>query len=474
MSSRITLGVSGLDTETLINQLMQVERQPLTNLEARQTTLSARRQAWDALKSKLDSLSAQLSSLLSVGGFSQMKASVSDPAVVQANASASAPTGTYEIEVLSLAKSQVVISGSFSASDTALGIAGDVTLNGKTVSLTGTETLETLAARINGVEDIGVSAAVLQVKYGEFKLALTAEKQGTANRMSFGGEAGWTQLGVIDAGGVVNETRAASDACFAINGVSFVRDSNTVSDAIPGVTLNLLSAADPETGLGGNVRLTVGYDDQSVVTQVKAFITEYNSLIDTIKKYNSWDDEAKKGGLLFGDSLLQRLTRDIQSVLFRKVEGTPDGYQFASQIGISTGSVGSSRRDGKLTLDEAKLTKALAENRDAVATLFGAKAVSVGSEGQVSTENTGILSALRKTVRRYSAVDGYLPMRTSQIDSEEEALSRQIDSKKRSLDMRLSALQKQFSALEVLLSRLNTQGSWLASQLASLNSNGGN
>lgn len=607
MSTGITLGVSGLDTETLISELMQVERQPLYNLEAKQTTLLARKGAWDAVKTKLDSLIAQLTPLLSVTGFSQRTTSVSDSAVVEAKALASAPPASYEIEVLSLARSQVVTSDSFLTSDTALGITGDVSLNGKTLSLTGAETLESLAAKINSVEGIGVSASVLQVKPGEFKLALTAEKQGTSNQMSFGGEAGWTQLGVTDSSGVVNETRAASDASFIINGVTFARNSNTVSDAIPGVTLNLLAAVNAETGLGGKATITVGYDDQAVVTQVKAFITEYNSLIDTIKKYNSWDDEAKKGGLLFGDSLLQRLTRDIQSVLFKRVEGAPDGFQYASQIGLSTGGVGNYSRDGKLSLDEAKLAKALAENRDAVATLFGAKAVNVAhsstgatvsasstalgfdpetvidgdtsslvwgagsgwqddtpgefpdtleitfsgpktidrllvgtvnsdslpaaqyglknldvqywdgvawvtvgqvtgnvqgtislsfsavttdrvrlvcndsndglhsrvTEVQVYGENAGILDALRTAVRRYSAADGYLPMRKSQIEKEDEALSRQIANKKRSLDMRLSLLQRQFSALEVLLSRLNTQGSWLASQLASLNAGNG-
>ena len=95
------------------------------------------------------------------------------------------------------------------------------------------------------------------------------------------------------------------------------------------------------------------------------------------------------------------------------------------------------------------------------------------TEVQVYGENAGILDALRTAVRRYSAADGYLPMRKSQIEKEDEALSRQIANKKRSLDMRLSLLQRQFSALEVLLSRLNTQGSWLASQLASLNAGNG-
>ena len=82
---------------------------------------------------------------------------------------------------------------------------------------------------------------------------------------------------------------------------------------------------------------------------------------------------------------MQRITRDIQSVLFKRVEGAPDGFQYASQIGLSTGGVGNYSRDGKLSLDEAKLAKALAENRDAVATLFGAKAVNVAHSSTGAT-----------------------------------------------------------------------------------------
>jgi len=599
LGTGITIGVSGLDTETLINELMKVERQPLQQLEARRTSLDVRKQAWDAIKTKLDSLASSLTSLLSVGGFGQKTVSVSDSAVLSASAESSAPTGSYEIQVLSLARSQVVTSGSFGTSNTALGITGDLTLNGKTITLMGTETLESLAARINDTEGIGVSAAVLQVAPGEYRLTLTAEKEGTAGSMSFGDEAGWTLLGVRDADGTLNEVRSASDARFTINGITFLRDSNKVADAIPGVTLNLAAAADPVTGAGGKTVVTVGYDDQAVVSQVKAFIAEYNSLIDTVKKYDSWNADTKQGGVLFGDPLLQRLLRDIQSVLFREVDGAPDGFRFASQLGISTGAAGTYSKDGKLTLDEAKLTKALAENREAVAAFFGAKTVNVSrssagaqasasstaagtsplcvidgdlsagmwqddtpgefpdtleisfagqktidrvlistvnsdsmpaaqygikdvtvqywdgsdwvtvgevsgnsggtisltftpvttdkirlvcngsndgqhsriTEVQVYQENTGILNALRTAVRRYSAVDGYLPMRKAQIEAEDEALARQIASKQRSLDMRLAYLQRQFSALEVLLSRLNTQGAWLSSQLAGLYSN---
>ena len=458
MSSRITLGVSGLDTETLISELMQVERQPLLNLEARQSVLDARKKAWDAVKAKLDSLIAELTPLLSVTGYNHRTASVSDPAVLSATAADSAPTGLYEIEVLSLAKSQVITSGSFLSHDTTLGLTADLTLNGKTISLVDTDTLATLADKINSADGVGASAAVLQVGAGEFRLALTAQKEGTANQMAFGGEAGWTELGVKDAGGGLNEVRAASDARFTVNGVSFVRDGNSISDAILGITLNLNAAADEETGRGGKTLLTIGDDDQSVVTHMKAFVTEYNSLIDIVKKFNSWDPAAEKGGLLFGDSLIQRLMRDVQTVIFRKVAGAPDGFQFAGQIGISTGAVGGYSKDGKLTLDEAKLTKALSENRDAVKVLFGMK------EGE-----TGILDGLRTAVRRYSAVDGYLPMRKAQLEEEDKALSRQIASKQRSLDMRLAFLQRQFSALEVLMSKFNTQGSWLSSQLTGLN-----
>ncbi len=461
MASGITLGVSGLDTETIITELMKVERLPLVVLQNRQTSLTQKKAAWDSIKSKLDELLSKTTPLLSVTGFSQKTAIASDPSVLSVGSSLSAMSGTYEVEVSTLAKSQVVISAAYSSTDQTLGLSGDVTLNGQTITVDETDTISTLASKINGAGGVGATAAVLQVSEGDFRLVLTSAKTGTSGQMSFGDDAIWSQLGVKEENGQLNQSRAAADAHFTINGVAFVRSENIVNDAISGVTLTLNSAVNPLTGMGGFSSVEVRYDDQAVVEGIKAFVSEYNSLLDSVAKLSSWDADKKVGGLLFGDSMLQRMLADVRGSIQKRFGSEDASLRHVGQIGISTGAIGSFSRDGKLTLDEAKLKEALAADREGVAALLGVE----------NGQGTGFLRDLAATVRRYSASDGYLPIRKQQLEAEDKQLSRQIEAKQRFIDARLATLHRQFSALEVLLTKLNNQGTWLSGQIEGLIAN---
>lgn len=608
MDSLLTVNVTGIDTESIIQELMKIERQPVVLLESKQKIIDDKRSAWDTIKTKLDSLSSTLTPLLSSTTFYAKTVSISDTSVVTVEAGTSANIGTYDIEVVSLAQSQVVQSASFTAPDQSLNISGTVTLNGKSITIASTDTLNSIADKINAIEDIGVNASVLQVEPNDYRLVLTSTSTGTANIMSFEGDmTAWQELGVVDSSNVPNEVRAAQDATFFINGIQFTRSSNEVDDAIEGLTINLLQAKDPVTGQGGKASFSVGFDDDSIVDYVKSFIDEYNAFLDTVSEYNSWDSETMTSGILFGDPLLQRLLQEIRQVIFKEVEGSPEDFRFLGAVGLSTGSGSTFSREGKLSLDEAKLREALQENRDAVAVLFGAKTVNVAlasngstatatstystdfapenvingntssalwgspgggwmdgtpndfsqdileisfgtlrtidtvkvytldsttypassygirdfsieyldpdtgqwslissfsqnTQGMVSAsfdalttekirvvvnasndgtysriieveayaKNDGAFNKLSETIQKYTAADGFLDLRESELEAEDESIARQIENLERRLDMRLSALRKQFTALEVMLTKLNTQGMWLSQQLESL------
>ena len=257
--------------------------------------------------------------------------------------------------------------------DSALGMSGTLNLNGKTLTVAITDSLSSIAAKINATEGIGAKASVLQTEPSKYSLILTSEESGTANRMVLeDGTASWQDLGVVDGSGVINEIQAASNAVFSVNGVQFTRSSNVVSDAIPGITMTLMQAASAETGLGGTSSLTVGNDDQAVIDCVKQFVVDYNTLLETIKTYNSWiRHQGCRDSVQRSPSAApaRRAARDH----FRSVDGAIGGYRSMSSIGLSTGALGAYSRDGKLSLDESKLREALKENRDAVMVLFGAQ-----------------------------------------------------------------------------------------------------
>ncbi|HHW18718.1 MAG TPA: flagellar filament capping protein FliD [Firmicutes bacterium] len=613
MASQLTMNVTGIDTETIIQELMKIERRPLTALEARQQAIADKKAAWAAIKDKLDSLSSKITPLLERTLFDKKAVSVQEPSVVTVQASTTAIPGSYDLSVTSLAVAQVVQSKSFQSPDQSLGFSGTLVLNGKSISVTAADSLTAIAQKINATTGVGVTASVMQVSSSDYRLILTSQSTGTANEMTFGGDTTLLKdsLGIIvTVNGVdqPNEIRAAQDAVFSVNGVQFIRSSNQVSDAIPGLTLTLLEARDPVTGQGGKTSFTVKYDDDAVVSCVKSFVDEYNSFLDLVTKYNSWDPEAKKGSLLFGDPLLLRLLNEIRRVIFGEIKGAVPNYNFVGSVGLSTGSGSTFSRDGKITLDEAKLREALGKNRDAVAILFGAKAMNValssnGSTAQASsyysaefapdgaingvstsdlwgsagggwndgtqadftndwlrinfgtlrtidtinvytldsatypasaygirdfsieyydgsswkqlasyTGNTqgmvsasfepvttdsirivvknsndgqysriteveafnksdGVFNILRDTIQKYTAYDGFLDLRQAQLDSQDKSIARQIENLQRRLDMRLASLRRQFTALETMLMKMNSQGLWLAQQIQGFSTN---
>jgi flagellar hook-associated protein 2 len=366
----ITMNVTGLDTETIIKELMAVERRPLVFLENKQTTIATKKQAWSEIGSKLNTLSSKIAALTSFSNMNKMSATIKDESVLNVTVGGSAKQGSYSVEVMNLASAQVLGSKTFSSAETVLGLSGTVKVNGKSIDITNTDSLYSIADKINSISDSGVSASVLKVSPTEVQLVLSSKKTGIENQIVIEGEYSvWNFLGVVTDLGTSNEIRAATDAVFSINGVQFTRPSNTVSDAIEGVTLELMQAQNQATGLGGSTSFEVGFDDDSAVSLMKEFVDEYNGFLDLIKKYSKWDVDSRSGGLLFGDSLLRRIMSELRQVIFHEVSGALPGFRFVGQVGLSTGTNYSP--EGKLSLDEETFRKALKDNREAVYTMFG-------------------------------------------------------------------------------------------------------
>ncbi len=307
------------------------------------------------------------------------------------------------------------------------------------------DSLNSIAAKINGIKELGIKASVLQVGHSEYRMVLVAESTGQEITIENSGDGS-----LFDLDSEEMNVRLPSNAAFKINGVEFEWDSNHVADAIPGVILDLLEV--------GTTRAEVNYDDDALVAAVQEFVDEYNSFVDLTAKYTSWNNDTKKAGLLFGDPLLQRLVNSIQQTIFKEFSDKSENFKFAGAIGISTGKLGSFLRDGKIMLDESKFKEALSENRDAVASLLG----------NTDDDSAGILSSLRQVLQTYAAYDGLLPLRESQIDSQSKDITRQIENMERRLEMRFNNLKRQFAGLESLLMQMNSQGAWLSQQIQAL------
>ncbi|MBI5705770.1 MAG: flagellar filament capping protein FliD [Armatimonadetes bacterium] len=188
-------------------------------------------------------------------------------------------------------------------------------------------------------------------------------------------------LGILQKG-YGNQLIAAQDAEFTLDGVSLTSSTNSVTEVIPDVTLNLLKAnvTTPEASV-----LTLTQDNTAVKDKVKEYVNAYNGIIDFIKSNTSFDKETYAAGQLFGDSLVQQVEDTLSNLIFSDVDGLTTAYDNVAQLGFSFGD------GGKLKLDEAALDKALATNPSAVAAVFIAK-------GQTTVSSLQYVSSTSKSV----------------------------------------------------------------------------
>ncbi|HHV79241.1 MAG TPA: flagellar filament capping protein FliD [Firmicutes bacterium] len=348
--------ISGMDTEDVISKLMAIERRPVELLENQKGQLQAKREAWNRVNTALVALDTKLEALRQADTFLKTKATVGDSSVAQVSVSTGAPLGERTLEVLQLARAHVVGSWTKPSATDALGLTGRPVINGKTLEVVASDSLETLATKINSL-GAGVTASVIRVDSTSFQLVVKANQTGVANKITMTDDGGVLQsLGLTS-----NTLQVPLDAHIRIDSVDVWRSSNTISDAVNGVTFEL-------KGLG-TTQVKVEMDDAAVVSAVKAFVEEYNKTVDAINAETSYDSTTKKAGALFGEISLLGLQSQIRRILSDVRSGDVGITTVNYAAGVGAG--------GHLKLDEQKLLDALQADRHAVMRLFGAERVNV-------------------------------------------------------------------------------------------------
>ena len=388
---------SGLDVNSIVSQLMQVERQPLQAMQAKQSALQAKISAFGALKNTYAAIGDAAAKLAVSGAFKTVAATSSDTSAVGVTAGAgagvTAAPGTYSIEVTALAQAQKLTSAAFAAPDGTAGsgtlqiqmgafAAGVFTPNPDKAALTvtigpGQSTWAGVRDAINAT-GAGVRASIIHDGNG-YRLALASTDSGSANSLRITvadddanplDNAGLSQLAYDPAGGAgtgknLVQTSAARDATLTIDGISVVKPSNTVSDAISGVTLNLakLTAGTPVT-------VSITPDASAAKSALDALVANFNSFQTSVKSLTGFNPQTKTGGLLPGDASARSLLEDLKTALTRALPGLAGQPSSLSQIGLTF------QKNGMLALDAAVFNKAFANPAANLASLFGATGVS--------------------------------------------------------------------------------------------------
>ncbi len=464
---------SGIDSASIIQQLIAVDKAPENSIKIQQQYLQQRQTAYTTISAKLLGLQAATYSLDALRAFNLVTATSSSATVATVSAQTGAQTGTHSISVTNLAQAQLIGTGAQTSQTNPLNRHGQIIINGKAINYQDSDSLQTLAANINAAQP-GVTASIITPTTGQYYLTLGSTNSGIqgkinisdagtgtllggtlglfANTSSFahplaGGVNGSglftdsaTSVGTLEGqtspavgnvqltiGGAIqnvsidlshslsqiardinavaagtaqvvtvtdpisntnkqqlqlsnvtaftdsnnvlanlgiaqnnlatgNELTLAQDAAFTIDNISASRATNSFTDAISGVTINLLAA--------GSANLTISSDTATIKSNIQDFVKAYNDSLDSIDSYSQYDSSSGKTGPLFGDSTTQSIYDSLVSLTNGTVSGLPLNLSLLSQIGITLG------QDDRLSVDDATLSSQLSANLNGVAKLF--------------------------------------------------------------------------------------------------------
>lgn len=381
---------SVLDINSIVSQLMTVERRPLTKLAAKEAGYQAKLSAYGSVKGAVSSFQAALQALNSPSKFQSVTATASDPAVFSASATSTAVPGNYSLEVTTLAQPQKLVAAGQASSSAAIGTGTPTTVTFDFGTISGGSfadgvysgasfvsngdgtksiTIDSSNNSLQGIRDainaakMGVTATIVNDGSGSpHRLALAADHPGVDQsvKISVSGDAAIDSLLAHDPAGTQNlaETAAAQNANLKVNGVAVTKTSNTISDVVEGVTLNLNKVTSSPASL------TVARDTNSIKSSINSFVKAYNELSGTLKNVSAYDAAAKKGAILQGDATVRSLQTQLRAMIGTPVEGAPGDLKTLSSIGITF------QKDGTLGVDQGKLNTAMTDHFDEIASLF--------------------------------------------------------------------------------------------------------
>jgi len=451
-TSSLSVIGSGLDIPSLVSQLVAAERKPAADrINNDGTAATAQLSALGTIKSSLSSLQSALNTLTKSADTLAFKTSVPDGSGFSAtvvtdptSGKTKAAAGTYNVEVLSLANPQKLTSGAFAA-DEVVGDLGAITIAWGDQSInvpTGVgNTLSDLAKAINTVANgKGVNATVITANDGQH-LVLNAVNAGTDGALTVsttGGDGSrLNELSWDGASGGLSQTVAATNARVRVDGFERESSSNSISDLIPGITLNLAKAAE-----GTTTTLTVSQDNSPLKINLQAFVAAYNASINLLTSSSAYDSKTNTASALTGDSLVRGLQQQLRSQLSANVIDM-------KALGLTINT------DGTMAFSSSTFDKAMAGNPNAAASLLGSK-------GKLGSSLSTILQS------NLDSSTGTLSMRTDSLNKQIKKLEKDLDDLDARMDQVSARYTAQFTAMDSLVAQMQSTSNYLSQQLGSL------
>lgn len=432
---------SGLNTADIIDQLMQLEAVPQTRLKTQQTAEQAIQAALRSLNTNTSLLGSKAETLAKPATWQTLKGTATGAGVSVA-VTAAASASSFSVTVDRLAKThQVAFTNAAALSDVVAGSSVKLTTNDGTVHdiSTGGGTLTEVAAAINAKSSVtSVSATTVKVADGSYKLLTESTTTGAATSFTLTNGDGSGLLG----GSTV---RAGEDAQISLGvGITATSSTNTFTDITPGVTLTLATSAT----VGSAVSIKVAQDPTSVSSAVSDLVDQVNQLLTTIDTQTATKSETAAAGVLVGDPTARTLRNQLLETVF-------GGTGSLASLGIQTD------RYGKLVFNAETFKTAYAADPAGVAAKFTTGATPADTGGWAAR-----VAAVAKTAS--SPTGGTITASINGHATSIARLDKSITDWDDRLTMRRTSLERQYTALETALSTLQSQSTWLSSQIASL------
>ena len=455
---QITGLATNLDTNSIVQALLSDQTQRIKNLTNQQGHFNALNGQLTSIQSNLQTLALNAQALGDPGLFHPgQTVTSSNSAVVSASGGVGAGIGGYQIAVSQLA-------GSAQRAFT----VGAGSLAGDTITIDGHGT--TLASNASSIQDV-INAVNSDPNATVFAATTDAQTVVFSSRQT--GDTGTNFIQVSDSAGVLSQkhdsggnpiARQGKNALFSVDGVAGSSSTNTVTNAIAGVTLTLggVTSSDGTLTSGTPVTVVVGAPTAStsaIQAAVTTFVNAYNSMIDQISGQITQKTSTSNPnlGLLFGDNEMSGLLSGMRTAMYAQGAGLPAGMASLTDLGITTGAAtGGSPFShdsvaGKLTINTTTLTNLIQSNPDGVKATLQAWS-----------------TKFAQVVNNEAAPGGAMDARIQGDNSQVSRLGGQISTLNEMLGLRQKALQAQFAKLESTLGGLQSQQSWLTQQINSL------
>lgn len=475
MASITSIGIgSGLDIESMISQLVAVERAPVTKLQAQASSLQTQLSTYGKLQSGMAALRDAAAALTRAGTWGATTGSSSDAAAVSATTGSNTLPGSYSIEVQRLASVQSNATGVFASADA---LVGQGTLHIELGTWSADQSSFTPKAGTSAV-DISVgppaeSLAQLRDKINASNSGVVASVLTDASgarlvlRSAATGEANGFRVGVTDSDGnnvdgiglsalafdpsasilTMAQALAAANAAASLNGLPISSAGNTLSDVLDGMTLNLGKVTTAP------VLVEAKSDTTSIRKALDTFVSAYNDLNKLLAEQTKYDANSKTAAPLQGDSAAVSMRAQMRSLLGGS-SGASSMFGRLAQVGFDV------QTDGSIKLDETKLANGLA-NLGEMRKLFA-------NSDTVTASNNGIAVQLRAMADQVLSIDGSISSRT-------EGLRKRLElneDRQEKLEDRITLVEKrlrsQYTALDKQMASLNSLSSYVTQQIAAL------